>query len=260
MPDLTKSTAIVTGAASGLGAAIAERLAREGARIVLTDIQRETGGELAGRLGCEFIAQDVTLEKGWNGLIAHVMSRYGSLRILVNNAGVEGPFEAADPESTSLADWQRVHRVNVEGVFLGCRAAIPALRASGGGAIINISSTAALGATPDFVAYGASKAAVRHLTRSIALHCARNGSRITCNSVHPGVVLTPMLLRIADELAKKHQSSRAAELERFKAAIPQGEFQEADDVAAAVAFLASAEAGHVTGTALVIDGGITLAL
>jgi 3(or 17)beta-hydroxysteroid dehydrogenase len=178
--------------------------------------------------------------------------------VLVNNAGIEGPFDLSDPESALLSDWQSIHRANVEGVFLGCRAAIPALRRSGGGAIINVSSTAALGATPEFAAYGASKAAVRHLTTSVALHCAKNGSRIRCNSVHPGIVLTPMLLRICASLARRRGIGAAEVLAEFEAAIPQGELQEPEDIAGAVSFLASAEARHITGLAMVIDGGATL--
>ena len=257
---LDQKVAIVTGGAFGLGAAIVRRLVSEGAKVVITDIQDVAGQGLADELGCEFIHQDVTNEKQWDAVISKVAERYGGLHILINNAGIEGPFDIANPENTLLADWQAIHRINVEGTFLGCRTAIPALRRAGGGAIVNMSSTASLGATPDFTAYGASKAAVRHLTKSVALHCARTGSKIRCNSIHPGIVLTPMLYRIADNLAKRNSSSREAELERFRAAIPQGEFQDMEDVAAAVAFLVSDDAKHITGLAMVIDGGSTVGL
>lgn len=260
MTRVQEKVAIVTGGADGLGAAIARRLVSEGAKVTITDIQAVAGQALAEELGCNFVNQDVTDEKQWATVIRQVEAKCGALHILVNNAGIAGPFDNANPETTSLSDWQAVNRVNVEGVFLGCRAAIPALRRSGGGAIINLSSTAALGATPDFIAYGASKAAVRHLTKSVALYCAKNGSNIRCNSVHPGIILTPMLHRIIEDTARKRGVSAAQVIHEFKSAIPQGEFQKPEDVANAVLFLASDEAKHITGLALVVDGGGTSGL
>ena len=250
--------ALVTGGAAGLGAAIARRLIGEGATVTITDIRAEAGRALGQELGCEFLQQDVSEEKRWEAVIGQVEERHGALHILVNNAGIEGPVDPADPENTRLSDWQAIHRVNVEGVFLGCRAAIPALRRAGGGSIINLSSGAGLVATPDYTAYGASKAAVRHLTTSVALHCARNGSRIRCNSVHPGLILTPMLQRIMENLAKKRGVPFEEVLQEFKSEVPQGEFQDAEDVAHAVLFLASDEAKHITGLAMLVDGGCML--
>ena len=176
----------------------------------------------------------------------------------MNIAGIAGPVDIADPENTRLSDWQAIHRVNVEGVFLGCRAAIPVLKRAGGGSIVNMSSTAGLVATPDYTSYGASKGAVRHLTKSVALHCARNGSRIRCNSVHPGIILTPMLHRIVEDQVRKRGLSAEQVLQEFKAEIPQGEFQEPEDVANAVLFLASDEARHITGLEMLVDGGCML--
>jgi 3(or 17)beta-hydroxysteroid dehydrogenase len=255
---LKDKIALVTGGAAGLGIAIARRLAQEGASVTITDIQGAIGRRAADELGCDFVEQDVASEEGWRQIMGGMEKRRGALHILVNNAGVEGPFDSADPESASLADWQMVNRVNVEGVFLGCRAAIPLIRQSGGGAIINLSSTAALSATPNFLAYGSSKAAVRHLTKSVAMHCARNGSKVRCNSVHPAIVLTPMLRRIAENLGRKRGVSPERVLEDFMSDIPQGEFQEPEDIANATLFLASDEAKHITGLAMVVDGGCTL--
>lgn len=252
--------AIVTGGASGLGAAIVRRLISEGANVTITDVRSDHGRALGQELGCEFLEQDVTAEKQWEAVVGHVEKRHGALHLLVNNAGIEGPVDIADPETTRLSDWQAIHRVNVEGVFLGCRAAIPALRRAGGGSIVNLSSTAGLGATPDYTAYGASKAAVRHLTQSVALHCARNGSRVRCNSVHPGIILTPMLHRIIESLAKKRAIPAEQMVQEFRSQIPQGEFQEPEDVAHAVLFLASEEAKHITGLAMLVDGGCMLGL
>jgi len=258
MTRVRDKVALVTGGAAGLGAAIVRRLTLEGAKVMIADIQTEAGQRLADELGCGFIKQDVTDEKQWEAVIDQVEKRHGALHILVNNAGIEGPCDIADPESTRLSDWRAIHRVNVEGVFLGCRTAIPALRRAGGGSIINLSSDAGLVATPDYTAYGASKAAVRHLTTSVALHCARNGSRIRCNSVHPGIILTPMLQRIIDDVARKRGVSAEQALQEFKAEIPQGEFQEPEDIAYAVLFLASDDAKHITGLAMLVDGGCML--
>ena len=249
--------ALVTGGASGLGTAIARGLILEGAKVVLTDIQA-AGSRLAEEIGCAFIQQDVTDEKRWGAVVDQVESRYGALHVLVNNAGIEGRFESSNPESTALSDWQAIQRVNVEGSFLGCRTAIPALRRAGGGAIVNVSSTAGLVATPDFVAYGASKAAVLHLTKSVALHCATSGSKVRCNSVHPGVVLTPMLKRIIEDTARRRGVTTEQVHREFLASVPQGEFQEPEDIAAAVLFLVSDDARHITGATLVVDGGATL--
>jgi len=258
MTRLINKVAIVTGGAAGLGAAIVRRLKSEGAAVIVTDIQLDAGQRLADELGCLFLEHDVTDETQWENVVSHVEREYGALHVLVNNAGIEGDFDMADLESATLTEWRTVHRVNLEGIFLGCRAAVPTIRRAGGGAIINLSSTAGLVATPDFLAYGSSKAAVRHLTMSVALHCARNGSRVRCNSVHPGIVLTPMLYRIIEDLAKKRSVSAAQILREFKSEIPQGEFQDPDDVAHAVLFLASEEARRITGIQLVVDGGCML--
>jgi len=256
MKRVEGKSALVTGGASGIGAGIARRLLSEGARVTITDVQGESGEAVAREMGCRFIHQDVTQPTGWEEVVARVEREQGGLHILVNNAGIEGAF--SDPETTKLEDWQAIQRVNVEGLFLGCRTAIPAIRRAGGGSIVNVSSAAGFVAVPYAVAYAASKAAVRNLTMSVALHCARNRSKVRCNSVHPGVIRTPMIDRIISELARQRSVPTATILEEFRAEIPQGEFQDAEDVANAVLFLASDEARHVTGAALVVDGGSLL--
>ena len=258
MPRLDNKVAIVTGGASGLGEAIVRTLVAEGAQVVIADIQETLGQALAKQLECDFFTLDVTSEAGWEKMLHHVEEKYGRLHILVNNAGIEGPMDQSTPENTRLADWRKIQQVNVEGVFLACRAAIPLLRQSGGGSIINLSSTAALVPTPSYTAYGASKAAVRHLTKSVAMHCAQDGSGIRCNSVHPGLILTAMLLRILKQEAADSGITLEARIDEFKKRIPQGEFQEPVDVAAAVLYLASDESRHVTGTKIVVDGGGTM--
>jgi NAD(P)-dependent dehydrogenase (short-subunit alcohol dehydrogenase family) len=221
-------------------------------------LQTQLGESVAAEGGFTFFAQDVCDESRWNQVISEVENRFGGLHILVNNAGIVGPAQHADPESASLESWRRIFSVNVEGVFLGCRTAIPALRSSGGGAIINMSSVAAIQAVPEAVAYGASKAAVRYITRAVALHCARNGSGIRCNSVHPGNIRTPLLERAMADIAQRRRVPLEEVILAFKSESPQGEFQEPDDVAEAVLFLASDFSKHITGIQLVVDGGITL--
>jgi 3(or 17)beta-hydroxysteroid dehydrogenase len=250
--------ALVTGGASGLGRAIALRLAAEGAQVVITDLKRSLGESLAAEAGLTFLTQDVCDESRWNEIVTQVEQQFGALHILVNNAGIVGSVQSADPESASLESWRQIFAVNVEGVFLGCRTAIPALRRSRGGAIINIASIAGIQAVPEAMAYGASKAAVRYITRAVALHCARTGSGIRCNSVHPGNIRTPLLEQAMADLAQ-HRGVPVEEIVRaFKSESPQGDFQEPADVAEAVLFLASDLSKHITGIQLVVDGGNSL--
>ncbi|MFZ5609842.1 MAG: glucose 1-dehydrogenase [Pseudomonadota bacterium] len=259
MGRVSGKIAIVTGAASGIGKAIAGLLAREGADVVMTDLDARAGRAAAETMGAIFMPQDVTDEARWQEVVAKVERRFGALHILVNNAGIGDAQGGVSPEDTSLADWRRVQEVNVEGVFLGCKAAIPAMRRASGGSIVNMSSIAALVATPFITAYGASKAAVRQLTMSVALHCAQTGSRIRCNSVHPGQVLTPMLEGLFHAHGESEGIGFEAAKAAFRARIPLGEFAVPEDIAHGVLYLASDEARHVTGAQLVIDGGMRIA-
>ena len=257
MQRVKDKVAVVTGAASGLGKAIAACLQAEGAQVIITDVQTALGRETAAQLQCDFYQQDVSCEQQWLELIHYVESQYGALHIVVNNAGIEG--RVIDRfEELSLSDWQQVQRINVEGTFLGCRAAIPLLRQSGGGAIVNISSIAAFASSHKIPAYGASKAAVRQLTQSIAISCAKDGSGIRCNSVHPGIIQTPMVQRLHDDLTAQTDSAEGALSLADKNLVPQGELQQPEDIAAAVLFLASDEAKRITGAQLTVDGGITI--
>jgi len=257
MGRLTSKVALITGGGSGLGKAIAQRLRADGANVVITDVRRECGRETAAECGFIFIEQDVCDEALWPTVLRQAEERCGALHILVNNAGVLGPPEAINPEQTQLSDWKKIFAVNVEGVFLGCRAAFPFMRRAGGGSIINMSSIAGLLATPYATAYGASKAAVRQLTKSIAQYCAQEKLNIRCNSVHPGNVRTPMW---DEQYAEGAARSRGISLEEFIAEaqgrIPMGDFTLPSDIAAIVSFLASDEARHITGAKLIVDGGI----
>jgi NAD(P)-dependent dehydrogenase (short-subunit alcohol dehydrogenase family) len=254
---LTGKVALVTGGASGIGRAIAERLASDGARVLISDVQVALGQALAQERHLEFFNHDVVNENQWHELIRRVTASGGGLHILVNNAGIlSPPSELANPETSTLSDWRRIFAVNVEGVFLGCKTAIPAMHASGGGSIINLSSVAALLATPFATAYGASKASVRQLTKSVAQHCAERRLNIRCNSVHPGIVRTAALDKAFAEAASQRGVPLEVILAERRAAVPVGEFAQLSEIAAAVAFLASDESRHMTGAELVVDGGL----
>jgi 3(or 17)beta-hydroxysteroid dehydrogenase len=253
---LDQQVALVTGGAEGLGKAIAWRLAAEGATVIITDLQRALGTATANEGGFSFLLQDVCDEAQWAHIVTEVETRFGHLNILVNNAGILGPMDAVSPEDTPLSAWRKIFAVNVEGVFLGCREAIPAMRRAGKGAIVNLSSMADRMATPNATAYGASKAAVRQLTMSVAQHCAEQRLPIRCNSVHPGMVRTPLLNQAMKETAQVRGVPFEQIVAEYKAVIPLGDFTRAEDVAAAVAFLASDDARHVTGSALLVDGGL----
>jgi 3(or 17)beta-hydroxysteroid dehydrogenase len=256
MNRLQGKSALVTGGASGLGKAIARRLAAEGANVVITDIQPDLGRGTARELGLTFVEQDVCDEARWAEVVQEVERRYSSLNILVNNAGILGPMDVASPENTRLSDWRMIFAVNVESMFLGCRTGIQAMRRAGGGAIVNLSSVAGLLATPYATAYGASKAAVRQLTKSVAQHCAEEKLNIRCNSVHPGNVRTPLWDRRAEETARSRRVTVEDIVAEVRSITPLGELTLPEDVAAVVCFLVSEDARHITGSQLIVDGGI----
>lgn len=251
-----RKVALVTGGAAGLGKAIAQRLASSGISVVITDIRPDLGRATAEECHFMFLQQDVRDESQWAEVTNSVEQARGRLDILVNNAGVLGSMTHVDPENTRLDDWRTIFAVNVEGVFLGCRAAIPAMRRTGAGSIINMSSVAGLLASPFATAYGASKAAVRQLTKTVAQHCAQNGLNVRCNSVHPGNVRTQMWDLQAKELAHIRGVPVESVIEEGKREIPLGDFTLPEDVAAAVAFLASDDSRHITGAQIIVDGGL----
>ena len=241
MGRVETKVAIVTGAASGIGRACAQRLIEEGATVIATDRAEVTGFEHVRRL-------DVTDEAAWQAVVEDTVRVHGRLQILVNAAGVA---VWGDIERTTLAEWRFVNGVNAEGTFLGCRAAIGAMKATGG-SIVNISSVAGLIADADAPAYCASKGAVRLLTKSVALHAARRGYNVRCNSVHPSFIQTPMVDAVINS-SKDPAKTRAL----YEKAAPLGRIGEVDDVANAVLYLASDESKFVTGSELVVDGGLT---
>jgi 3(or 17)beta-hydroxysteroid dehydrogenase len=250
MHRLKGQTALITGAARGIGAAIARRFAAEGAAVWVTDID-PAGAAVASAIGGHFALLDVRDEAAWDDVMAQV----GAIDILVNNAGITG-FEGApaahDPEHASLADWRSVHAVNLDGSFLGCRAAIRAMRPKGTGSIINISSRSGIVGIPAAAAYASSKAAVRNHSKSVALWCAAQGLAIRCNSIHPAAIMTPMW----EPMLGNSADERAAAIKAFVADTPLKRFGTAEEVAAMAAYLASDESAYVTGSEFHIDGGI----
>lgn len=243
---------VITGAASGIGRGCAEHLAREGATVVLTDRDEARGADAARALGepHRFRALDVTDEAAWTAVVGETVRDLGRLDALVNSAGLG---MLGDVEHQTLADFRRMYAVNVEGTFLGCRAAITAMKSTGGGALINVSSVAGLVGDPNLAGYCASKGAVRLLTKSIALHCARAGYQIRCNSIHPSFIDTPMVGALIDAAGGDPERARAT----FTKAAPLGRLGHVDDVAALVVYLASDESRFMTGAELTLDGGLT---
>jgi NAD(P)-dependent dehydrogenase (short-subunit alcohol dehydrogenase family) len=254
MGRIDNKIALVTGAAQGLGAAIATMLANEGAKVALSDINLDGARDTADKINSHnpdsaiAIEQDVTDEAGWQRVLQQVAADFGGLHILVNNAGIGS---VASIEDESYENWRHVHAVDLDSVFLGCKYAVPVIAQNGGGSIVNISSISGIIAGHNLAAYNSAKAAVRHLSKSVALHCARAGNNVRCNSVHPVFIDTPIL----DGMAQG--GDRKAALEKLGRQIPIGRVGQPDDVAYAVLYLASDESNFVTGSEIKVDGGIS---
>jgi NAD(P)-dependent dehydrogenase (short-subunit alcohol dehydrogenase family) len=241
---------MVTGAARGIGAGIAEAFAREGAVVWFTDVRDGEGSERAVGAGGVYRHLDVREEEDWE----RVMAEVGPLDVLVNNAGVTGFEEAMrqqNPEEVTLEDWRAVHRTNLDGTFLGCRYGIRAMKAAGTGSIVNVSSRSGIVGVAAAAAYASSKAAIRNHTKSVALYCAEQGWRIRCNSIHPAAVLTPMWEPLLGEGAE-----REARMREFVGDTPLGRFGTVEEVAAVAVFLASDGSTYMTGAEMHVDGGI----
>jgi NAD(P)-dependent dehydrogenase (short-subunit alcohol dehydrogenase family) len=251
---LKNKIALVTGAARGIGEAVAAAFVREGATVILTDIDAAGVKAAAARIGQRAECLDVREEEDWTRVIDGVLTREGRLDILVNNAGItgfEGEMRPHDPENARLEDWRAVHATNLDGVFLGCKHAIRAMRRTGAGSIINMSSRSGIVGVPGAVAYAASKAAIRNHTKSVALYCAGQGLNIRCNSIHPAAILTPMWDPMLGEGEDREQR-----MKEFVAEAPMKRFGTPEEVAAIAVLLASDEAAYMTGSEIHIDGGI----
>jgi NAD(P)-dependent dehydrogenase (short-subunit alcohol dehydrogenase family) len=244
--------ALVTGGASGIGLATAKLLAEEGAKVVVADLAGATSERsvtaLDGKISC--VVLDVTREGDWIAATDAIMRDLGGLDILVNNAGV-GLLK--DIEATTLEEWRRVMAVNLDGVFLGCKHAIRVMKDRNGGSIINLSSIAGIVGHGSFAAYCASKGGVRLLTKSVALHCARKGYNIRCNSVHPTFIDTPILDKYRDRFGNDVMQQKLGRQ------VPIGRLGRPEEVGWALVFLASDESSFMTGSEVVIDGGFSYA-
>jgi NAD(P)-dependent dehydrogenase (short-subunit alcohol dehydrogenase family) len=250
MPQLKGKTAIVTGAASGIGAATARVFAREGANMILTDVDDARGKRFAEELGqrAVYLHHDVTDEFSWPKVIGAAEEQFGKLDVLVANAGIAIMGGVTE---LSLADWRRQTAVNLDGVFLSVKYAIPAMTRAGGGSIIMLSSVAGLRGSPNLACYSATKGGVRLFAKSVALECAYARTNIRVNSVHPGIIDTAIW-------GKMPAGNAALDPQLIAdAMVPIGKPGQAEEVAAGILFLASDAASHITGSELVIDGGMT---
>ena len=246
---LENKVALISGGARGMGAVEARMFAKEGAKVVIGDVLQDEGRQVEAEINesggeCVFLPLDVTDENAWQDAVATTVARFGKLDILVNNAGIA---RLNTVEDTSSEEWDLVMGINAKGVFLGTKAAIPELRKAGGGSIVNISSIAGLTGSRHTSSYADSKGAVRLFTKSTAIQYASEGIR--CNSVHPGVIETPMTTPIM----LNTEEGRA----RNEARHPLGRIGQPEDIAYGVLFLASDESSFMTGSELVIDGGLT---
>jgi NAD(P)-dependent dehydrogenase (short-subunit alcohol dehydrogenase family) len=246
---MARKVALITGGASGIGRATAQRFVAEGATVVLADIDLDAARKTAAESpGLEAVALDVTDDAAWEAVVDGVLASHGKLDVLVNSAGI-APF--ADIETCTTEEYRRVMAVNVDGVFFGCRAGVRALKARGG-SIVNLSSVSGLIGGVNTAAYNASKGAVRLLTKSVALHCARRGYGIRCNSVHPTFVETPMFEKALERM-RDPESARV----KLIASVPLGRMAQPREIADMIVYLASDESQFVTGAEFVIDGGMT---
>jgi NAD(P)-dependent dehydrogenase (short-subunit alcohol dehydrogenase family) len=259
MARLKHKIALVTGAARGIGAAIARAFVAEGATVIVTDIDEAGAHEVARGLGTRASARrlDVREELAWAATMAHVLDAHGRLDVLVNNAGITGLEQGArhDPEHASLAEWLAVHRTNLDGTFLGCKHALRTMRrappAGAGGSIVNVSSRSGIVGVSGAAAYASSKAAVRNHSKSVALYCAEQGLKVRCNSIHPAAILTPMWEPLLGE-----GPQREAAMAEFVADTPLRRFGTPEEVAAVAVLLASDESTYITGAEFHIDGGL----
>lgn len=246
-----KKIALITGGAGGIGAATAQLLAERGATVVVADLHAPA----TLPVGAQFVALDVTSEESWAAAMAQIDRDWGRLDVLVNAAGIVGNVVSGTLQHTTLQEWRKVMAVNLDGTFLGCREAMVLMERQGVGAIVNVSSVGSYYPTTQSVAYGASKGGVTQLTKSVALFGSQGGSRIRCNSVHPGRTDTAMLDAIVQQRAQRSGDTGSQLAQASAQRIPLGPAGTPQDVAHMIAFLASDEAAYITGAEFLVDGG-----
>jgi 3(or 17)beta-hydroxysteroid dehydrogenase len=254
MGRVQDKVAVVTGGASGVGKADAILLAREGAKVILTDVNDKDGPAVAKQITdaggtAVFLKHDIASNDDWQRVIATAKEKFGGLDILVNNAAIllQGTIEEC-----TLEEWQKIQKVNAEGYFLGCKHGYAAMRERGGGSIVNMSSISAIGGVSSFVAYSASKGAVAAMTRAIAAHSRFNHHRIRCNAIHPDGIKTPMVFNLQSQPSSKNRHSQVREKDPKQL---MARFCEPEDIANLVLFLASDESRHIQGAEMRIDNG-----
>ena len=252
MGRVQDKVAIVTGGASGVGKADCVLLAREGAKVMVTDVDEKNGAAVAKEITDKggvavFVKHDVSSEASWEAVIKLAKEKFGGLDILVNNAAI---LAVGTVEDTSLELYQKIQRVNSEGVFLGCKHGYAAMKERGGGSIVNMSSISGIGGSSSFCAYSASKGAVAAMTRSIAAHSRMNHVNIRCNSIHPDGIKTPMVFNLPVQSAGKQPQVRQNDPKQVLA-----RFSDPEDIANLVLFLASDESKRIQGAELRIDNG-----
>ena len=257
MGQVQGKVAIVTGGASGIGAASAETLAREGAKVVVTDIDEAGGNAVVGRIAeaggeAVFLRQDVTEEARWQEVVAETEKRFGRLDVLFSNAGIGILCSVFD---MTLADWRRQTAINLDGVFLSVKYAVPAMRRAGGGSIIITSSLAGLRGSAGLAGYCGTKGGVRLFAKAVAMECAAMNDRIRVNTVHPGIIDTPIWTKVGSG-GVAGRSNAAIDPNQLATGVPLGAAGSAQDIANGVLFLASDASSYMTASELVIDGGI----
>ena len=254
MKRLQNKIALITGAAQGIGLATAKLFAKNGAKVLLTDINEEEVLTQSEKMKLDYpdqilaIKHDVTSADDWKTAVNYIDSEFGGINILVNNAGI---MAVGTIEDETFEQWKHVHNIDLDSVFLGCKYTIPIMKKEKKGSIINVSSISGIIAGHNLAAYNSAKAGVRHLSKSVAVHCAREKNDIRCNSIHPVFIDTNLLEGLYKKLVKEKA------IEKLSRQIPMGKIGEPNDVAFAILYLASDESKFVTGTEIRIDGGIS---
>jgi 3(or 17)beta-hydroxysteroid dehydrogenase len=247
----------ISGSTRGIGLSCARLALKEGAKhVFITDFQDQEGEKVADELGasCSYHHLDVSDEDNWITLLKFVEKKYGQLDVLINNAGITGTADhlgVQDMEGTQLASWRKVHQVNLDGIFLGCKIAMPLLSLSASAAIVNVGSRSALFGRHDRVAYASSKAAISSITKSVAMYAAEKNYAVRCNTILPSTILTRLWEPVIGDIHHPDQ----VKLERISSRIPMKRFGDPIEVAKAILFLASDEASYINGTDLIVDGG-----
>ncbi len=249
MGRLDNKVAIITGGAMGLGAADSTLFAKEGAKVILTDVASDEGQKIADEIGATFMQQDVTDEERWKEVIAETVNLHGKLDILVNNAGI---VEVGDPENQTTAEYRKTMAVHMDSTFFGCKYSIPVMAKTGGGSIVNMCSIASVQGESYVAAYCAAKGAIEAYTRAVAVHCGLKKNGVRCNSIHPSGIATPMVASVPDKMNAKFGASPNQDA-------PVSKTGEPIDIAYAALYLASDESKFMNGAQLRVDNAMSVA-